>query len=51
MWCTADNYNYMCHICANGFLDANLALIIDKISIFLEIAPNFTYPEMYNQNY
>ena len=21
MWCVADNHNYMCHICAKGFLD------------------------------
>ena len=24
MWCVADIYNYMCNICAKGFLDSNL---------------------------
>ena len=34
----------MCHICAEGFLDSNFnQAVIDKISIFHEIAPNFTY--------
>ena len=23
MWCAADNHNYMCYICAKGFLDSN----------------------------
>ena len=23
MWCAADNYNYMCHICAKEFLYSN----------------------------
>ena len=23
MWCAADNNNYMCQICAKGFLDSN----------------------------
>ena len=23
MWCVADNYNYMCHVCVKGFLDSN----------------------------
>ena len=42
--CAADNHNNMCHIglCAKGFLDSNFT-VIDKISIFHEIAPNFTY--------
>ena len=33
MWCAVDNYNYVCHICAKGFLDSNfnLAVIIDNI--------------------
>ena len=45
MWCAADNHNYMCHICAKGFLDSNLnEAVIDKMSNFHEIAPNFTYP-------
>ena len=38
MWCVADNHNYMCHICAKGFLDSNF-----NKSNFQEIAQNFTY--------
>ena len=46
MLCAADNYNYMCHICAKEFLDSNLnEEVIDKISNFHEIAPNFTYSQ------
>ena len=22
MWCGAENYNYMCHVCAKGLLDS-----------------------------
>ena len=46
MHCTADNYNYTCHICAKGFLDSNFdEAVIDKISNFNELAPNFTYSQ------
>ena len=46
MWSAADNHNYTCHMYAKGFLDSNLTLVvIDKISIFQEIAPNFTYSQ------
>ena len=46
MWCVVINYNHMRHICANGFLVSNFNLaVIDKISIFQEIAPNFTYSQ------
>ena len=46
MWCAADNYSYTCHICAKGFLDSNFnQAVIDKISNFHEIAPNFTYSQ------
>ena len=46
MWCAADNHNYMCHICTQRFLDSNLnESVIDKISNFHEIAPNFTYSQ------
>ena len=39
----ADNYNYMYHTCAKEFLDWNFnEAVIDKISIFHEIAPNST---------
>ena len=44
MWCAADNHNHICHMCAKGFLDLNFnQAVIDKISNFHEIAPNFTY--------
>ena len=46
MWCAADNHNYMCHICAITFLDLNFnKAVIDKISNFQEIPPNFTYSQ------
>ena len=46
IWCAADNYNYMYHMCAKGFLDSTFNLaFIDKISNFQEIAPNFTYSQ------
>ena len=57
MWCDADNYNNICHICAKGVLDSNLKkAVIDKISNFQEIAPNFTYLQQsyflkYNWNF
>ena len=39
MRCNADNHNYMCHICAIGFLDSNFnEAVIDKKSNFQEIA-------------
>ena len=44
MWCAVVNHSYICHICAKGFLNTNFTKAgIDKISIFHEIAPNFTY--------
>ena len=46
MWCAADNHNYMCHICAEEFLGSNCHYaVIDKISNFHEIVPNFTYSQ------
>ena len=46
MWCATCNNNYMRHIYAKGFLDSNINYaVIDKISNFQEIAPNFTYPQ------
>ena len=46
MWCVADNHNYMCRICAKGFSPSNFYYaVIDKISNFHEIAPNFTYSQ------
>ena len=46
-WCAADVYNnYMCHICAKGFLDSIFnEAVIDKISNFHKIAPNFTFSQ------
>ena len=33
MLCAADNFNYMCHICAKGFLDSTFnQAVINKIS-------------------
>ena len=45
MWCVVDNHNFICHICAKGFVDCNFSYISQNISIFREIAPNFTYSE------
>ena len=46
MRCAVDDYIYMCHIGAKGFLDSNFnEAVIDKLSIFQEIAPNFTYSQ------
>ena len=43
LW-AADNHNNMCYICAKGYLDSNFNwAVIDKISTFHEIVPNFTY--------
>ena len=47
----------MCHVCAKGYLDSNFnQAVIAKISIFHEIAPNFTYSQKslffkYNWNF
>ena len=39
IWCVEDNHSYTCHM----FLDCNFNYaVIDKISIFQEIDPNFT---------
>ena len=46
MWCATDNHNDTCHACAKGFLDSKLNNeVINKISNFHEIAPNFTYSQ------
>ena len=43
MWCAVVIHNYMCHICRKGFLDSNFnEAVIEKLSNFHEIAPNFT---------
>ena len=44
--CATDNHNYMCPVCAIGFIDLKFnKAVIDKISNFHEIAPNFTYSQ------
>ena len=44
--CSADDHNYMCHICAKGFLDSNCKqAVIDKISNFHKIASNSTFSQ------
>ena len=46
MWCVADNHNASCHTCAKGLLDWNFnCAVINKISVFHEIASNFTYSQ------
>ena len=46
MWCATDNYSNTCHTCAKGFLDSNFnKVVINKISNFHKIAPNFTYSQ------
>ena len=41
--CAKDNHNYMSSMCEKEFSDSNFNLaVIGKISIFQEIAPNFT---------
>ena len=43
MCCASDNHNYMCHTCAKEFLDSSFNYtVIDKISNFHDIAPNFS---------
>ena len=44
MWFVTDNYT--CHTCAKGFLDSNFnQAVINKMSNFHEIDPNFTYSQ------
>ena len=46
MCCASDNHNYMSHICAKEFLNSSFNLaVIDKISNFHDIAPNFTFSQ------
>ena len=57
LWCAADNLNYMCYICAKKKLDSKFnEAVIEKISHFPEIVPNFTYSQKlwflkYNSNF
>ena len=46
MCCASDNYNYVCHTCAKEFLNSSFNwAVIDKISNFHDIAPNFTFSQ------
>ena len=46
MCCASNNHNYICHTCAKEFLNSTFNLaVIDKISNFNEIAPNFTFSQ------
>ena len=52
MWCAIENHNYMCQICAKGVLDSNFnQAVMDKISNFQEIVPNFTSNFTYSQKF
>ena len=43
MCCASDNHNYMCRTCAKEFLNSSFnEAVIDQISYFQDIAPNFT---------
>ena len=47
MCSASDNYNYMCHTCAKEFLNSSFnKAVIDKISNFQDIAPNFTFSQI-----
>ena len=47
--CDAYYCDYLTHICAKGLLDSNFnCAVIYKISIFKEIAQNFTYLQNHN---
>ena len=39
MWCVTDNHNYMCHMCAKGFLDSNFDFkqLLSKYQIFTKL--------------
>ena len=47
--CTADNHNYMCHICTKGFVDSNFnEAVIAQISNLKKKkknAPDFTFSQ------
>ena len=47
MCCASDNHNYMCHTCAKELLNSSFnKAVIDKISNFQDIAPNFTFSQI-----
>ena len=44
--CAEDNHNMISNMCEKEFRDSNFNIeVIGKISIFLGIAPNFTYSQ------
>ena len=48
MCCSSDNHSYMYHTCAKEIFKFELQLeaVIDKISNFHDIAPNFTFSQI-----
>ena len=47
MCCALDNHNFMCHTCAKEFLNSSFNYeVIDKISNFHDIAPNFPFSQI-----
>ena len=46
MWCAVDNYNHVCHICTERFLNSNSnEAVINKIQLFKKLPENFTYSQ------
>ena len=46
MCCASVNHNCMCHTCAKEFLNSSFKkAVIDKISNFHDIVPNFTFSQ------
>ena len=43
LWCAVGNHNYLCHMCARGFLDSNLIKSLLTKHQFHEIGPNLKY--------
>ena len=37
MWCAVDNHNYVCHICAKGFLNSNLSNYLQNTNFFTKL--------------
>ena len=45
--CAPDNHNNICHTCAKEILNSSFNYaVIDKISNFHDIAPNFTFSQI-----
>ena len=44
MWCVVDNHNYMCHICAKGFLVSSFdKAVIEKKNQFFTNLPQISH--------